>query len=92
MGQTIGTGDYQYEEVEDWAQVQFEGVVSDMATDSQDRVYLAVRTTQAIDDNTGVVLVLRGSSPASEVVLAHESRRGHGDHGYDHQGRRYSRQ
>ena len=29
-----------------------------MATDSQDRVYLAVRTTQAIDDNTGVVLVL----------------------------------
>ena len=56
MAQTIGTGDYQYEEVEDWAQVQFEGVASDMATDSRDLVYLAVRTTQAMDDNTGVVV------------------------------------
>ena len=52
MGQTLGTGDYRYEEVEDWTQVDFEGVASDMATDSQDLVYLAVRTTQAIDDNT----------------------------------------
>ena len=90
MAQTIGTGDYQYEEVEDWAQVQFEGVVSDMATDSQDRVYLAVRTTQAMDDNTGVVLAPRGSSPASEAALSDESRRGHGDDGDHHQRRRYA--
>ena len=46
MGQTLGAGGYRYEEVEDWAQLDFEGVASDMATDSQDRVYLAVRTTQ----------------------------------------------
>ena len=56
MEQTLGTGDYRYEEVEDWAQVDFEGVASDMATDSRDLVYLAVRTTQATDDNTGIVL------------------------------------
>ena len=31
-GQTLGTGDYRYEEVEDWTQVDFEGVASDMAT------------------------------------------------------------
>ena len=43
MGQTLGTGDYRYEEVEDWTPVDFEGVASDMATDSQDLVYLAVR-------------------------------------------------
>ena len=45
-GDTRAGGYTTSREVEDWAQLDFEGVASDMATDSQDRVYLAVRTTQ----------------------------------------------
>lgn len=58
MAERVGAGDYRYEEVEDWAQIEMVGSASDMATDSEDRVYVALRTTQAEDGATGVVLVL----------------------------------
>ena len=54
MARKVGTGDYRYEEVEDWAQIEMVGSASDMARDSEDRVYVAQRTTQAEDDTTGV--------------------------------------
>lgn len=37
-------GDYKYEHVEGWGQFPGTGMVSDVATDSQDRVYACVRT------------------------------------------------
>ena len=54
----LGVGNYQYESIDSWPKIDVPGVVSDVATDSQDRVYLAVRTSQKFDDNTGAILVL----------------------------------
>lgn len=57
MAKRLGTGSYQYESVDDWPKEPIPGVASDVATDSQDRVYVAVRTAQEKDNNTGAVLV-----------------------------------
>ncbi len=39
----VGTGDYQYEVVEDWPQIPGSWIFSDVAVDSRGRVYTAVR-------------------------------------------------
>jgi DNA-binding beta-propeller fold protein YncE len=57
MPKRLGAGDYQYESVDTWPKIDIPGIVSDVATDSQDRVYLAVRTSQGWDDNTGAIMV-----------------------------------
>ena len=57
MAKRLGGGDYLYESVDNWNKIDIPGVVSDVATDSEDRVYLAVRTAQGFDDNTGAILV-----------------------------------
>ena len=57
MAKRLGGGDYLYESVDNWHKTDIPGVVSDVATDSEDRVYLAVRTAQGFDDNTGAILV-----------------------------------
>ena len=57
MRTRFGVGDYQYEHVEDWGEWPVDGVASDVATDSQDRVYIAVRTSQTAESKTGVMLV-----------------------------------
>ena len=58
MSEIIGVNDYKYQQEPTWSEIEITGIVSDMATDSSDNVYLAVRTTQAEDDNTGVIVVL----------------------------------
>ncbi len=58
MSEIIGVNDYKYQQEPTWSEIEITGKVSDMATDSSDNVYLAVRTTQAEDDNTGVIVVL----------------------------------
>ena len=55
MAKRLGGGDYLYESVDNWKKIDIPGVVSDVATDSEDRVYLAVRTAQGFDDNTGAI-------------------------------------
>ncbi len=57
MGKRLGVGDYQYEAVENWAGIDIPGVASDVATDSGRRVYVATRTNQGFDNNTGAILV-----------------------------------
>ena len=57
MGKKLGVDGYQYESVDDWANITIPGVASDVATDSEDRVYVATRTTQDVDDKTGAILV-----------------------------------
>ena len=57
MGKKIGVGDYLYESVDNWNKIPIPGVASDVATDSEGRVYVATRVTQAFDDYTGVVAV-----------------------------------
>ena len=57
MGKQIGAGDYMYEVAEGWGEWPVDGVASDVATDSQDRVYVAVRTSQTAELKTGVILV-----------------------------------
>ena len=57
MVKQIGAGDYMYEVAEGWGEFPVDGVVSDVATDSQDRVYAAVRTSQTAELKTGVILV-----------------------------------
>ena len=54
----FGFGDFQYEVVPDWGINSELGVVSDVATDSNDRVYLAVRNTAHTETPSGVILVL----------------------------------
>ncbi len=56
MAQRLGGGNFLYESVDSWPKIDIPGVVSDVATDSEDRVYLAVRTAQAFDANTGAIL------------------------------------
>ena len=54
----FGFGDFQYEVVPDWGISSELGVVSDVATDSNDRVYLAVRNTTHTETSGGAILVL----------------------------------
>ena len=56
MAKRQGGGNYLFESVDNWCKIDIPGVVSDVATDSNDNVYLAVRTAQAFDDNTGAIL------------------------------------
>jgi hypothetical protein len=58
MVRQLGVGDYQYQADENWNDIVIDGVASDVATDSRDRVYVAVRTSEAFDNYTGVILVL----------------------------------
>ena len=46
MTKVFSAGDYRYEAVAHWPQIEIPGVISDVATDSRDRVYVAVRTAQ----------------------------------------------
>ena len=57
MKERFGVGDYQYELVEGWGEWPLSGVASDVATDSQDRVYVAVRTAKTAESKTGAILV-----------------------------------
>ena len=57
MGKKLGIEGYRYESVDDWAGITIPGVASDVATDSEDRVYVATRTAQDFDDYTGAILV-----------------------------------
>ena len=57
MGKRLGAGDYQYEAVEDWPAIDIAGVASDVATDSDGRVYVATRTSAVFDNRTGAILV-----------------------------------
>ena len=57
MPKRLGAGNYQYEAVEDWPSIPIPGVASDAATDSQDRVYVATRTSQGFDNTAGAILV-----------------------------------
>ena len=40
MAKRLGGGDYLYESVDNWHKTDIPGVVSDVATDSENRVYL----------------------------------------------------
>ena len=57
MGKRLGAGDYQYEAVEGWARIPIPGIASDVATDSEDRVYVATRTAATFDNYSGAILV-----------------------------------
>ncbi len=57
MTKRLGTGDYQYEAIEDWAGITIPGVASGVASDSKGKVYVATRTNQAFDNCTGAILV-----------------------------------
>ena len=57
MAKRQGGGNYLFESVDKWCKIDIPGVVSDVATDSEGNVYLAVRTAQAFDANTGAILV-----------------------------------
>ena len=57
MGKKLGVGDYKYESVDGWANITIPGIASDVAADSEDRVYVATRTKQAFDYYTGAILV-----------------------------------
>ncbi|MDP7578202.1 MAG: peptidyl-alpha-hydroxyglycine alpha-amidating lyase family protein [SAR202 cluster bacterium] len=57
MGKRLGVGDYQYEAVEDWASIEIPGIASDVATDSEDHVYVATRTSTSFDNRSGAILV-----------------------------------
>lgn len=63
MSARYGVGDYQYELVEHFPRVPINGVAADVATDSQDQVYVAVRNPTPdggpalIGPGTGTLLV-----------------------------------
>ena len=57
MAIRVGVGNYQYEVAEGWGEWPVDGVASDVATDSQGRVYVAVRTQKPGDDATGAMVV-----------------------------------
>ena len=54
----FGFGEFQYEVIPDWGITPSLGVVSDVATDSNDRVYLAVRNIPHPETLGGEILVL----------------------------------
>ncbi len=63
MAKRWGTGDYQYEVVENWPKIEIKGVAADVAVDSQDRVYATVRDPlpdgqpARIDSISGTMLI-----------------------------------
>ena len=59
MSGRFGSGNYQFELVKGWGDSwPVEGVASDVATDSNRKVYKAVRTSQTEERKTCVMLVL----------------------------------
>ena len=68
MAKQIGAGDYMYEVAEGWGEWPVDGVASDVATDSQDRVYVAVRTSQTEEVKTGVTPGLRPGRELPPIV------------------------
>ena len=54
----FGFGEFQYEVIPNWGITPSLGVVSDVATDSNDRVYLAVRNIPHPETLGGEILVL----------------------------------
>ena len=57
MACSVGVSGYGYEHVEGWGEFPRGGVVSDIATDSEDRVYACVRLRQGPDGNEGEMWV-----------------------------------
>lgn len=57
MALRVGVSGYRYEHVEGWGEFPRGGVVSDVATDSEDRVYACVRLRQGPDGNEGEMWV-----------------------------------
>ena len=57
MALRVGVSGYRYEHVEGWGEFPRGGVVSDVATDSEDRVYACVRLKQGPDGNEGEMWV-----------------------------------
>ena len=57
MTLSVGVSGYRYEHVEGWGEFPRGGVVSDVATDSNDRVYACVRLRQGPDGNEGEMWV-----------------------------------
>ena len=57
MARRVGVPGYRYEHVEGWGEFPRGGVVSDVATDSEDRVYACVRLRQGPDGNEGEMWV-----------------------------------
>ena len=57
MTMVFGTGDYRYQLIEDWADWPIDGVASDVVTDSSGNVFVAVRTLQTPEQNTGTILI-----------------------------------
>ena len=57
MPKRFSAGDYQYEHVEAWGEFPETAVVSDVATDSQDRVYACVRLKQGPEGSEGIMWV-----------------------------------
>ena len=57
MALRVGVSGYGYEHVEGWGELPRGGVVSDVATDSEDRVYACVRLRQGPDGNEGEMWV-----------------------------------
>ena len=57
MARRVGVSGYGYEHVEGWGEFPRGGVVSDIATDSEDRVYACVRLRQGPDGNEGEMWV-----------------------------------
>ena len=57
MAMRVGVDGYRYEHVEGWGEFPRGGVVSDVATDSEGRVYACVRLRQGPDGNEGEMWV-----------------------------------
>ena len=57
MTTVFGTGDYRYQLIEDWPDWPINGVASDVVTDSSGNVFVAVRTLQTPEQNTGTILI-----------------------------------
>ena len=57
MSTIFGNGNYKFQLVEDWPDWPINGVASDVATDSSGNVFVAVRTLQTPEQNSGTMLV-----------------------------------
>jgi hypothetical protein len=57
MRKRLGVANYQYEAIENWPEIDIPGVASDVATDSEGRVYIATRTAYEFDSRAGMVMV-----------------------------------
>ncbi len=78
MAKRLGGGNFLYESVDNWPKIDIPGVVSDVATDSDDRVYLAVRTAQDFDNITGVMLVFDRDGNHLDTFGEEKLRKPHG--------------